>query len=86
MKTKIPIKQYVLDPEVRKTIEHLAGPNAGTGYVLDNAKTVAKAYLELEAHHREETERLMKTIERFERMVDEMVANAIALNDQFSKG
>ena len=83
MKTRIPIKRYTLDPDIRKTIEHLTGPDAGTGHVLNNAITVAQEYLRLEQHHKQETEFLITTITRLEESLDRQLANTISLAQKF---
>lgn len=63
MKTKIPIKRYVMDESL----------------------SWEERYKQLDNHHQEETSFLIATIERFERNLDEMLANTIALNDAFVK-
>ena len=84
MKTRIPIRKYVLDPEVDATIRHLLGPDAGTGRVLENAVAVASEYRRLEEHHQQETKFLISTIESLEQQVDRLLAYEIARTDPFS--
>ncbi len=62
MKTRIPIKKYVVDEETRMSIE-----------VMAQAKDpVALEYRKLELHHEQETRFLIKTIEALEKRVEEL--------------
>ena len=63
---RIPIKRYVPDPEALLSMEHLLGPNAGTGRLLENAFIVARELKRLLEHHEEETKWMAERIKELE--------------------